>query len=206
MMDDGLIPFLNFEQMAIYFHGERITIKDGIADFIYYCAAFGSGKGAMQTYGVSAQSVRPSLTDNAVPTSATRKKCSHRRSCGERCWCAALCIGHPASQMTWAGLRVSTRSMPLTGACWVAADLSSSKRRSRRVAVLSASQASRSHGVDEAAYSRRIFPASELRVGESPMQDFWFHWFDKVQVKPGLLGPAAVLLLAPTRHATSTTF
>ena len=37
MMDDGLIPLLNFEQMAINFHGERITIKDGVASFIYYC-------------------------------------------------------------------------------------------------------------------------------------------------------------------------
>ena len=38
-MDDGLIPFLNFEQMAIYFHGHRITIKDGVSEFIHYCAA-----------------------------------------------------------------------------------------------------------------------------------------------------------------------
>ncbi len=30
VMDDGMIPLLDFEQMAIYFHGERITIKDGL--------------------------------------------------------------------------------------------------------------------------------------------------------------------------------
>jgi hypothetical protein len=47
VMDDELIPLLNFEQMAIYFHGERITIKDGVADFLYYSAAFNSGKGAI---------------------------------------------------------------------------------------------------------------------------------------------------------------
>jgi hypothetical protein len=47
MMDDGLIPFLNFEQMAIYFHGERITIKDGVADFLDYCSAINNGTGAI---------------------------------------------------------------------------------------------------------------------------------------------------------------
>jgi hypothetical protein len=46
-MDDGLIPFLNFEQMAIYFHGKRISIKDGIAGFINCCAFFGPAKGAV---------------------------------------------------------------------------------------------------------------------------------------------------------------
>jgi hypothetical protein len=47
LMDDGLIPFLNFDQMAIYFHGERISLKDGIAASIFYSAAFNSGKGAV---------------------------------------------------------------------------------------------------------------------------------------------------------------
>jgi hypothetical protein len=45
--DDGLIPLLNFEQMAIYFHGERIAIKDGVAGFLYDSAAFGNSKGAV---------------------------------------------------------------------------------------------------------------------------------------------------------------
>jgi hypothetical protein len=43
----GLIPLLNFEQMALHFHGQRITIKDGIGDSFIYCAAFGCGKGAV---------------------------------------------------------------------------------------------------------------------------------------------------------------
>jgi hypothetical protein len=47
VMDDGLVPFLNFEQMAIHFHGERITIKDGVAGFIHYSAAIENGKGAI---------------------------------------------------------------------------------------------------------------------------------------------------------------
>ncbi len=47
LMDDGLIPFLNFEQMAIYFHGQRIAIKDGVAGFIHYCAALKNAKGAI---------------------------------------------------------------------------------------------------------------------------------------------------------------
>jgi hypothetical protein len=46
-MDDGLIPFLNFDQMAIYFHGQRFTIKDGVAGFLRYCALFKSAKGAI---------------------------------------------------------------------------------------------------------------------------------------------------------------
>lgn len=46
-MADGLIPFLDFEQMAIHFHGQRFTIKDGVAGSIYYSAAFGNGKGAI---------------------------------------------------------------------------------------------------------------------------------------------------------------
>lgn len=45
LMDDGLIPFLNFEQMAIYTHGHRFMIKDGVANFAYYCSAFKNGKG-----------------------------------------------------------------------------------------------------------------------------------------------------------------
>jgi len=47
MMDDGLVPILDFEQMAIYFHGERIIIKDGVAEFLRYSAFFGNGKGAV---------------------------------------------------------------------------------------------------------------------------------------------------------------
>ena len=47
IMDDGLIRLLNFEQMAIYFHGERITIKDGIAGFIHYRSAFKNAAGAI---------------------------------------------------------------------------------------------------------------------------------------------------------------
>lgn len=46
-MDDGLIPLLDFEQMAIYHHGERLTIKDGVAGFLYYSAAFNNQKGAI---------------------------------------------------------------------------------------------------------------------------------------------------------------
>ena len=46
-MDDGLIPLLDFEQMAIYHHGERLTIKDGVAGFLYYSAAFNSQRGAI---------------------------------------------------------------------------------------------------------------------------------------------------------------
>lgn len=46
-MDDGLIPFLNVEQMALYFHGQRITVKDGIANSIYYSASFGNKEGAV---------------------------------------------------------------------------------------------------------------------------------------------------------------
>lgn len=42
MMNDGLIPFLDFEQLAIYFHGQRITIKDGISDLIAYSTSFGN--------------------------------------------------------------------------------------------------------------------------------------------------------------------
>jgi hypothetical protein len=45
VMDDGLIPLLNFEQMAIYFHGEKIIIKDGVANFLHYCCSFKSKKG-----------------------------------------------------------------------------------------------------------------------------------------------------------------
>jgi hypothetical protein len=47
VMDDGLIPLLDFEQMAIHFHGEQIMIKDGIAGFLYYSAAFENAKGAI---------------------------------------------------------------------------------------------------------------------------------------------------------------
>jgi hypothetical protein len=47
VMDDGLIPFLDFEQMAIYFHGERIVIKNGVADSLFYCSAFENNKGAV---------------------------------------------------------------------------------------------------------------------------------------------------------------
>ena len=47
VMDDGLIPLLNFEQMAIHFHGKRFVIKNGIADFIHYCAVFDNLEGAI---------------------------------------------------------------------------------------------------------------------------------------------------------------
>ncbi|KKM71059.1 hypothetical protein LCGC14_1434450 [marine sediment metagenome] len=47
VMDDGLIPLLDFEQMAIYHHGERLMIKNGVAGFLYYNAAFGCQKGAI---------------------------------------------------------------------------------------------------------------------------------------------------------------
>jgi hypothetical protein len=47
VMDDGLIPLLDFEQMAIYHHGERLTIKNGVAGFVYYSAAFSNKKGAI---------------------------------------------------------------------------------------------------------------------------------------------------------------
>jgi len=40
------VPFLNFDEMALYFHGRRITIRDGVADFVRYCAGF-SGPGGM---------------------------------------------------------------------------------------------------------------------------------------------------------------
>jgi hypothetical protein len=38
-MDDGLVPLLNFEQMAIYFHGHRLIIKNGMTNLIHYCFA-----------------------------------------------------------------------------------------------------------------------------------------------------------------------
>lgn len=47
VMDDGLIPLLNIEQMSIYHHGERFVIKDGVAGFLHYCAAFGNRKSAI---------------------------------------------------------------------------------------------------------------------------------------------------------------
>lgn len=50
VMDDGLIPLLDFEQMAIYHHGERLTIKNGVAGFLYYCAAFNNQKGAINIH------------------------------------------------------------------------------------------------------------------------------------------------------------
>ena len=37
--DEKKVPFLNFEQLAIYNHGERITIRNGIGG-IDYCAVF----------------------------------------------------------------------------------------------------------------------------------------------------------------------
>ena len=47
-MDDGLIPVLNFQQMAIHFHGKRIVIgDDGVAGSLAYCAAFESKKAAI---------------------------------------------------------------------------------------------------------------------------------------------------------------
>jgi hypothetical protein len=39
------IPFLNVEQMALWFHGNRWVIKDGIANFIRYSACFESPGG-----------------------------------------------------------------------------------------------------------------------------------------------------------------
>jgi hypothetical protein len=47
VMDDGTIPLLDFEQLAIYFHGQRFMIKDGVADFLYYSAIFGNASGAI---------------------------------------------------------------------------------------------------------------------------------------------------------------
>ena len=44
-MDDGLIPLLNFEQMAIFFPGHRFVIKDGVADSIHYCSRLNSKGG-----------------------------------------------------------------------------------------------------------------------------------------------------------------
>lgn len=44
---DGLIPFINFEEMALNFHGERIAVKDGIGSFAFYNAAFGNKRGAV---------------------------------------------------------------------------------------------------------------------------------------------------------------
>jgi hypothetical protein len=54
VMDDGLIPVLNFDEMALYFHGTRIKIKDGIANCIDYSACFNNGKGAAVNIEVSA--------------------------------------------------------------------------------------------------------------------------------------------------------
>jgi hypothetical protein len=44
-MDDGLIPFLNIDQMAVNFQGTRFTIKNGIADLAHYNSFFNIGKG-----------------------------------------------------------------------------------------------------------------------------------------------------------------
>ena len=41
-MDDGLIPFLNFEQLAIHLHGHRLVIKDGMGGQFDYCARINS--------------------------------------------------------------------------------------------------------------------------------------------------------------------
>jgi hypothetical protein len=38
--DEGKIPFLDFRQLAIYFHGQRITIKNSIGNMLY-CAVCG---------------------------------------------------------------------------------------------------------------------------------------------------------------------
>ena len=44
MGDDGLIPFLNFAEMAINYHGRRcLTVKNGIGNFMWYEACFGGG-------------------------------------------------------------------------------------------------------------------------------------------------------------------
>jgi hypothetical protein len=45
--EDGLIPLLDFEQMAIYFRGHKITIRNGIGGFLYYSAVFGNAKSAV---------------------------------------------------------------------------------------------------------------------------------------------------------------
>jgi|GEM_PF-2870505 len=45
--DDGLIPFLDFDQMSMWHHGRKAIIKDGIGDWLTYCAAFKSGRGAI---------------------------------------------------------------------------------------------------------------------------------------------------------------
>jgi len=47
VMDDGLMPVLDFKQMSICHHGEKLEIKDGVAGFLYYCAAFNCQKGAI---------------------------------------------------------------------------------------------------------------------------------------------------------------
>lgn len=44
-MDDEMIPILNFEQMAIHFHGHRITIKDGMGDMFFYSTALPTQNG-----------------------------------------------------------------------------------------------------------------------------------------------------------------
>ncbi len=64
MMDDGLIPFLNFEQMAIYFHGMRHTIKHGISDSIDYCAMFRNAAGAVNLRCPCAACMPPGATSN----------------------------------------------------------------------------------------------------------------------------------------------
>jgi hypothetical protein len=46
-MDDGLIPLLDIDEMAIFFHGQRVVIKNGITEKISYCAAFNCRKGAV---------------------------------------------------------------------------------------------------------------------------------------------------------------
>ena len=46
-MDDGLIPFLDFNQLAIYHHGVKLLIKDGVAGFLLYSAAFDNQREAI---------------------------------------------------------------------------------------------------------------------------------------------------------------
>ena len=42
--EEGKVPFLDFQQLAIYHHGERITIKNSIGG-MHYCASFNNARG-----------------------------------------------------------------------------------------------------------------------------------------------------------------
>lgn len=45
--DEGMVPFLNIETMALWYHGHSWRTHNGIAGFLFYSAAFNNKKGAI---------------------------------------------------------------------------------------------------------------------------------------------------------------